>query len=356
MRCWDLEACNELEIRELLQSKISPPELAGKIMRRLLDTSLSWEEKRPFWHFLFNTGRIPILAEAIQQGLDEKQRVPFDLLIEITARANLEPSKSTLESLFKGLKKQKALEDILTSRGWDKWDKRLTQMRNELSEQKVLELRKHKENMFEKFHFLRSQRMNEQAGRVLRRMLELYPEEPELVRLKAEFDELWAREVLSTHMAGIQAETFERTVTSPSSQDQEMLKSFLLEGEKIVVEQREFAFDLAIAFWFMDEYHRALDILAWAPTSAPADWLHAELLFAARRFLEALEYLNQLEIKYINDPETTFSVSYLRSQCLFELGQKATALEIMQSIVRVRAGYRSAHALILKWTEGVSWE
>ena len=351
-----MDVINELEIRELLQSKISPQEMAGKVIRRLMDPSLSWEEQRHFWYFLYNTGRNALLADAIKEAVEVKRRIPFDLLIEISSRANLIPPASVIESLLKGLKKQHAQDDILVSTSWDKFDDRIAALRLERVAVKALELRRQKEHLFDKFHFLRNQRMNEQAGRVLRQMLELYPDDPELARLKQEFDELWAREVLSTHIATIQSETYDRTLTDPTGKDLEMLRCFLLEGEKIAVEQREFALDLAVAFWFLDDYKSALEILNWAPVNVASDWLRAELLYRARHFLEALEHLNHLEIKYINDPETTFSVSYLRSQCLFALGQKTPALEIMQSIVRVRSNYRSAHALILKWTEGVNWE
>ena len=68
------------------------------------------------------------------------------------------------------------------------------------------------------------------------------------------------------------------------------------------------------------------------------------------------EAVNHLEIKYVDDPETTFAVAYLRAQCLRELGQEAAALETLRSLVRVRPNYRSAHALILEWADGNDWE
>jgi len=268
----------------------------------------------------------------------------------------LQPGHSVLESLLKGLKKQKALDEIISSKGWDKWEPRLTAMRNELVENKIEHHKKFKENMVEKYEFLKNQRMTEQAGKVLKRMLELFPEDESLKGMRREFEEDWARNILSTHMATLQTEAMERTRTQPSTADEAMLKSFLVEGEKAAFKHREFAFDLAIAFWFVEDYARAQEILEYAPPSLATDWMHAELLFAGRRFLEALEQINMLEIKYIEDPETTFAVSYLRAQCLFSLGQQSSALEILQSIVRVRSNYRSAHALILEWTAGVSWE
>jgi len=347
---------NELAIRDLLRQRLSPKELVEKVMKRIADPAIPWEEKRPLWHFLYNTGRENALAEAIRLNLENRSRIPFDIMIDICARANLQPGNSIIESLIKGLKKQKALDELIASKGFDKWDSRLTGMRNELLEQKLEHNKKFKENMVEKFEFLRNQRMTEQAGKVLKRLIELYPEDKALNEMRHRFDEDRAREILSTHMATLQTEAMERTRTAPSTTDEAMLKLFLEEGEKAAFDHRQFAFDLAVAFWFLEDHMRALEILEYAPPSLSTDWMRAECLFAARRFLEALEQINLLEIKYIDDPETTFAVSYLRAQCLFALGQQSSALEILQSIVRVRANYRSAHALILDWTAGVSWE
>ena len=43
--------------------------------------------------------------------------------------------------------------------------------------------------------------MGEQAGRVLGRLVQLYPDDLELEALKRQFDEDWAREVLQNHVA-----------------------------------------------------------------------------------------------------------------------------------------------------------
>src|SRR5665213_1800977 len=218
-----LEVMNELAIRELLLKKLPTKELVNKVLTRIEDPSVSWEEKRPLWHFLYNTGRDKILIEAMRLGLEHKVRIPFDLMIEMSAKANLQPGQSVLESLLKGLKKQKALDEIISSKGWDKWDPRLTAMRNELVENKIEHHKKFKENMIEKYEFLKNQRMTEQAGKVLKRMLELFPEDESLKVMRREFEEDWARNILSTHMATLQTEAMERTRTQPSTADEAML-------------------------------------------------------------------------------------------------------------------------------------
>lgn len=351
-----MEAINELELRKILKLKLSPQELLTRVIKGILNPHLTWDEKRPFLSYLFLTGRHATLASAIKQLLDNKARVPFDLYIAIASQARLEPKPVIFEALIKGFKKQNAADDVFASRAWDRYDKRLSELRNELVEKRVEEQKQFKENLIEKFWFLRNQRMTEQAGRVLRRMIELFPEDKELQKIKHDFDEQWARDVLATHMATLSNEKLDRTHTAPSGADTEMLNCFLKEGEKLAVQSRELAADLAVAFWFMEDANRALEILAWAPPGVSNDWMRAEMLVAGRRFVEALELLNQLEVKYIEIPETTFGVSYLRAQCLHHLGQHASALEILQGIVRVRPNYRSANALILEWSEGVSWE
>ncbi|MBX3021946.1 MAG: hypothetical protein KF799_09745 [Bdellovibrionales bacterium] len=351
-----MDIINELELRRILKKRQTGNKFTGALIKKILDESLPWEEKRAFWHFLFNSGRIEILAHTLTQALKGKARIPFDLFVQICTHAGLKPKSTVVASVLKGARKQAATDELIGPRGWDRFDTRFQQIRTHLLKQKTSEQKHFKDGLLEKFEFLQSQRMTEQAGRVLRRMVELYPEDIQFRKLKDNFEEQWARDVLSTHMAALSSEKLDRTLTAPSTSDQEMLKCFATEGEKISLEHREFAADLAIGFWFLEDYSKALESLAWAAPSLASDWMKAELLFESRRFIECIELLNVLEVKYIEDPESTFSVSYLRAQCLYLCGQQAAGLEMLQSIARVRPNYRSASALILQWTEGAPWE
>jgi hypothetical protein len=350
-----LDSINELELRRFIKEKGSDPELTRKLVKEILNPSTSWDEKRALWHFLFLSGRSATLIQGFIQAFKNKTRVPYDDFIHALSAAKIKPTPLAVEGLLKAMRKHQALDDLIHAKTFDKYDSRFAVLRAELIEKKIAEQKKFKENMLEKFEFLRNQRMSEQAARLLRRMLELFPEDEFLIQTRKEFEEQWARDVLSNHMASLHAER-DLTITAPSSQDQEMLKCFLEAAEKICIEKRELASEISIIFWFMDDFEKALEIINWAPVTLANDWLKAEILIASRRFIEAMEQLNQLEVKYINDPESTFAVSYMRALCLKALGQHASALEIMQSIVRIRPGYRSANALILEWREGGAWE
>jgi tetratricopeptide (TPR) repeat protein len=351
-----LESLNELELRAILNKRKNPKEQLAAIIRRILDVSLSWEDKRALWHYLFASGKEATVVQGLIEGLKSKSRVPFDLLIALCAKNNVSPTPLAITALLKGLSKQKAADELLASTGWDGYDPRLPQKRHAILNEKIALQRQFKQDLLDKFDFLRTQRMVEQARRVLRQLIQLYPEDVALKGLKNRFDEDWAREVLASHAADRSHERLERTLTAPSSSDAEMLKCFSAFAERASMENRADAPDLALIFLLMEDYNRALEIIAWAAPSLSVDWLKAELLLLARRFIEALEHLNQLEIKYSHDPESTFAISYLRARCLYALGQQATALDMLRSIVQIRPHYRSAHALILNWTEGVTWE
>lgn len=350
-----MDAINESDIRRVLKKKPSSADLLRYMVKTLLNPKKSWEEKRALWHFLYNWGKHATVAEVMVDAVKAKDKIPYDILIEMTSNAKVRPSSTPIEAVLKGIKKQEAAEDLISARGWEKWDKRFKAIRRELMKKKRGEAGQARDNMFEKFQFLLNQRLVDQAGRVLRRMLELFPNDAEVKKTKLEFDDQWARDVVATHMATLSERRLDRVPMVISPSDRTMLQCFLEEGEKIAVEHRDFASDLAVAFMVLEEYNMALEILAWAPATTANDWLKADLLINARRFVEAMEHLNHLELKFVDDPETSFAVSYLRAQCLRELAQNDAALEILQSIVRVRPNYRSAQALIQEWTEGAGW-
>jgi len=349
-----VDVIDERELRDLLRGRPPANVMISTVMKQVLDEQIPWEDRRPYWHFLHQTGRASSVVVTLIEALKNKTRIPFNILAHLTADAQLRPEPLHVQAFLKGLRKQHSLEDSIDVGAWATFDRKFDEIREHLMLERASRQERYKVGLREKFEFLRSQRMLEQAGRVLRRMIALYPEEQSYAELKVQFDEERAREVLANRTVRAR-EKFERTQTVPSTSDQEMLKCFVEEGIKILVEKRDIAADLAVALWFMDDFAGAGEILAWAAPSPAVDWMRVEVMIAGRRFLDGLEAIAALETKYALDPESTFAAAYARAQCLRELGQEAAALETMQSIVRVRPNYRSAHALILEWTDGAEW-
>ena len=126
-----MEEINELKIRELLTGEITRATLFTDCLQILANEDIEWAEKRGIWHFIYNTGQGLALVEALKFCLRKKQRVPFDLFLRLCAAAKLKPTRSLLESLLKGVRKQRAQEDLIAINGLEKWDERLANIREE---------------------------------------------------------------------------------------------------------------------------------------------------------------------------------------------------------------------------------
>ena len=109
---------------------------------------------------------------------------------------------------------------------------------------------------------------------------------------------------------------------------------------------------LSLFFYFLEAYDQAFEILHLAPDTPEKNWLTLELLIQCRRFVECLAAVDQVELSYAEDPESTFGAAYVRARALRGLGQTSLALEILQGIVNVRPNYRSAQTLIHEWAGG----
>jgi tetratricopeptide (TPR) repeat protein len=347
-------ASAEIEIRQFLNSELGVEELFKKLVRRISDVSIPWEERRFYWYYLYNSGYLQEVWNLLKDNLEEKNRVPFDLFIEIVSKAKLSPPASVIESLLKGLKKQSALEDILTTFSFDKWDERLPQLREQLQTQLADKVAKVRSDLMEKFEFLQNERMTAQAAEVLAQIRRMYPDDPTIEQIDQNFKQQWARELVSARASmPEEIETREPKKVPVSKADAEMLKAFLAETEKLAPTAVTIAYDMAIAGWFFEEYAFAMAALDAATPSEAVDWLRAELLLASRRYVECLDHLIHLETAYSKNPETTFGVSYLRAVTLKKLGQHDQALEILRSIVHIRPQYRSAQSLLTEWDQSV---
>jgi tetratricopeptide (TPR) repeat protein len=341
----------ELQIQKILDEEPTLEHVSNRLLLKVAAPEISDSERVVIWNFLYNTGHFSEALLSMTQRLSTKSRIHWGLFVEILSRLNIEPPNSVLESLFKGIKRQEANDDLWATFSWNHWDARFGSIRQTLANDKANETRQKRENLLEKFHFLKNQRMQEQAGRILKRLIFLYPEESSYVEMKKEFDEEWAREIITSRFSSNDLEATHGPVFS--EEEKTALGGLVRSAWKHLEVHPETAFDFAIFFFFLEAWTYSVDFAETAAQTVPsADWLVAELMLKLRRHVDLLEHLAAVEVRYCNDPETAFSVAYLRAQALHALGQSSQAVEILRNIVQVRPDYRSAHQLINEWSVG----
>ncbi|MCB0384351.1 MAG: hypothetical protein KDD43_03085 [Bdellovibrionales bacterium] len=344
----------EREISQLLKRWSNPEKVAEIVSGKLAEPDLRTEEELSLFNFLIHSGRFRSMIKPLQTRLKTGKPIPWGPLVEMFARNKIRPSKDVLDALFTGALEQGKLENLIQSHGWDDYDGRFKPLREELQERLLDDLDRKKEVLKEKLGFLSNHRMIEEEEKVLALLLRMFPEDSEIQAHHLEFQERWARNVLASQRQGnIDIESLLKGAIKWTKKEEELLALWLEEATKISQNNPQLAYSLCLFFYFIEAYPQAFTILQMAPNTPQRDWLTLELLIECRRFVECLAAVDQVEVAYSDDPETTFSAAYIRARALHGLGQDSQALEILQGIVNVRPNYRSAKTLIHEWAGGV---
>ena len=99
----------------------------------------------------------------------------------------------------------------------------------------------------------------------------------------------------------------------------------------------------------MESYETGLNIIRVYQNEIKSVWLLIEVLIKNNRYLEVLSILPIIEKSLADDPETFFATTYYRAISYWNLGEKNTALEILETLIETKPNYRSSEVLIEEW-------
>lgn len=340
----------ELEIRNLLLSKVSPHDIVERLMVRFYESQFSIEDRRLTMAFAWNSGYIQLALDYFPDFFNARQLIPWAWFAEIMAKAKTPMNSDWSEALVKGARRQEQMDDLTLSHSWDHQIPEIPQWRKDVERRRLEFLDRQRQKLFEKLAFFRNEQLAEEERRLLDLLKKMYPLDREIDRLEQEFEERWARHIITKH-SGQQDHFSERTEMQWSAGVAQAVLPMCQEMERVVKIMPHLTYEFAVALVCMDLETQA-DALISQPMDEATDWLRAELLLRARRFVDGLDHLTGLELRYCNDPETAFAITYLRAQAFWGLGQSSRAIELVQTLVSVRPHYRSAASLLKQWTEG----
>ncbi len=341
-------------LRDLLLSEKDSDKVAAKVISRLKTDSMGRRERATFLAFLVNAGFYHEVYELYLTWFPQKKRLVWRALLSVLHRSGFRPGKDFLNFLFDAQNSIEPKERLSTFSPWEDLDSRFATLRAETVRQLENKIVSRRREMFDKLEYVQNQRMIEEEERLLGRLEELYPKDPEVARRRDEFKERWARYVISEKaLQVLQHDLFEKRLAL--SKDDLAWADRLTEAlEESLRDHPRQAYNFSIGLNFIELYEHALIVLRRASSDPASDWLRLELLLKSRRFIECLDMLQQVENRYSEQPETTFASTYLRAHILRGLGQVGQAVELLQSIVAIRPGYRSAHSLMLEWSGGAA--
>ncbi|NUN05676.1 MAG: hypothetical protein HUU57_07935 [Bdellovibrio sp.] len=280
---------------------------------------------------------------------NESFPTPWPYFLEALGKAQLNIDEKTKQALLEGLQESSALANASRSKALDSLLPELIQARQDRKYHIHKDYLNNKKTLLDQLVTLRTQQLYEQEKLLLQRLQKLYPGDFEILREAGAHKQRYALEVLQKRSPKSRQLKEEDFIEADPELDK-ALAGLLASLREHAEQSPEMAFDFAIAAFMLESYEAALDILNFSEQTSSVLWFRLEVLLRCRRFVQVLNELSKVELQYANDPETFFSTAYLRAQALWGLGQKHTALEVLESLLSSRPHYRAASALHSIWS------
>jgi tetratricopeptide (TPR) repeat protein len=342
----------EKKIQRMLMVGKHPKEVFEELTLYLFRKKISDEEKISILKFGLNAGLHKGLMSVFSDMFHDKHVIPWHIFMDILAKNNVTIPKEVVESVLKGVKRQGREEDLTFIKSWDDKDQRFAEIRKEFTKQRQEDFGQKKNQMYEKLNFYRSQRMFHEEEKLLKIMSRMFPKDIAIYEEMQRFQEANAHEIIARNSLKDSPNDFIFNIEKKLSKAEQVflasLKTYVLETVRT---EKRTAYNFAIMFRMMGQPKMALEVIAHAIKDLPTAWLEIDLLLEAGMDVQCLDKIHEIELRYCDDPETTFAGTYARARALHNLGQGAKAIDLLKSILDVRPDYRSANSLLTEWAQ-----
>lgn len=345
----------ELEIHNYFQEGTSTEyvsrELVAKYERMEV---LSPSEIEGLSHFLIASGRFDLLKKLYEKCVARGKisLFPTGFLIEALLKQN-KPITDQAISVCEDIIEKQPFEASALQHGYVKFFSVQVAKEHKEIQKNYTEARlRQKTRLIEQLNHFRTAQLHEQEELVLQQLTKFFPQDLEIGLLKQAQLEKKADDILARV---ISKRVFAKPKTSieKSTEHEEFLKemqtNILKIADDLLTRQPDQLYNLAILAFQFELFEVCLNVLEKAPETSARDWLRAEALLEAGKFLELIHLTEYLEGKESHSTDTVFAVTYLKAIAYHGLGQKDLAIRLMEGILQVVPYYRSADALLVEW-------
>lgn len=339
----------ERAISDLLIASKDTDVAVKKVIRSLKDRMLSRHETENYLNFLLNAGRSKECLEIYIELFKTKYQVPLYSFCHLLHRSGFRPNKIFFDSLFEANEKVTKEDRFNHLDFWKNLDPRIPPLQQRIQQQLIDQAEERKQKLLGKLEYLSSQRILQEEEKLLKNLIDLFPQDNEIKSLWRQFQDRWAEEIISKPKHKSEKNFIDEDPPQYSDSEWAILDAIVSGFKSEAKKNKRLRYDLAIGLYFMELYDHAREIIEKSTSTLALDWFYIQSLVKARRFAESLDAIYHIEKRYANDPETAFGATYYRALALFGLGQSGPAIELLRSIVAIRPSYRSAHSLLLKW-------
>ena len=340
----------EVEIQKMLSIGHSSSSIAKSLLRKKSIT-----ENTDFFlavcRFMYHSGLYQLLIKTAISKLKKKEIVPWAFVIETLECHKIKIPKEKKTFFIKGIIEQDQIAAVLTSHSWDKDHPKLATMKLKEIE-KINRERNHAFiKLMEDLEFIQAQGVLKKEEEILKELKKIDPENPEIHEKWLQFREKWGRSIIHKKKALLLNQGNISVLHSETEKKQ--AENIAKSVQTILKKNPETSYDMALLFSFIGYPELAIQILRDHLNDVSSQWLYLDLLLQSKLYLDCLSFLDMMEIKYNEDPETVFALTYIRAKAYYGLGKKEKAKDILSNLLEVRPNYRLTHYLLKQWEKGV---
>lgn len=311
-------------------------------------------------HFLQLAGRFDLIKNLFTNSLRKSKFgiLPIgliaDLYFKVTSHAVLDSDIDFFENhIYQIVQDSTAIEEtILNSEFLNSISLRAKKSSTDYRVQYLEKRKLKKSQLIEQLNKFKVYNLTDQEEQTLHQIIQLYPDDVEVKLLQQTHLEKKADAILNriNSRNTLNKRSLSRYVNTEENKTRDSFsKSLISLAEKVKAHDPEQLYNLAVLAFQLELFEPALIFINDSPASSARDWLKAEILLEAERFLDLLKHVEDLEEHHLNDSESVYGATYLKALAYHGLGQTNLGLQLLEQIAHVHPNYRSTDALIIEW-------
>ncbi len=301
--------------------------------------------------FLYQAGLDQMLIQVCSWRLKNKKIIPWSFLIETLSSRKIQVPKKIQRVFLKGIHEQKQIKEMLTSRSWDHNHPELQEWKTQTIQIIFNKKNKNFIKLMEDLEFIQSQGVLQKEEEILKKLKKIDPQNPDIQEKWNQFKEKWGRHIIRKKKQELLTKT--TPPSPPPKEELEFAKKLLSLAKKMLKKQPQLGENLALLFSFIGYPRMAVSLLENQLHSSSSEWLYIDLLLQSQLYVSCLSFADYMEMKYKNNPDTVFALSYTRSKAYYGLGKKQKAKNILKELLKIRPNYRLIYVLLEQWEKGV---
>ena len=341
----------EKEIQKMLAKGQTAPSIVKTLLQKK-SVSKNTEHFLAVCRFMYQSGLYQLLIKTAIARLKKKEVIPWAFIIEVLESQKIEISKEKRTLFIKGITEQDQVAALLTSHGWNQYHPELIITRAKIIEQINRQRNYDYIKLMEDLAFIQSQGVLKKEEDILKELKKIDPENPEIQEKWLQFREKWGRNIIDQKKTRLLNKSELSAI--PSEKEKKQAEQIAQSIKTILKKKPEATDNMAVLFSFIGYPYLAIQILKDHLNSVSSQWLYLDLLLQSELYLDCLSFVDIMEIRYSEDPETVFSLTYIRAKAYYGLGKQKKAKEILSNLLEVRPNYRLTHHLLKQWEKGVS--